>query len=203
MALAAVSADKLDIEARAMGTMSPLVRFVVHLIVLIGLLFAIFKTQPGGIAKYAAFGAFAIWIGQTLKPLLERLKVLGKTRDVLIMTTGVFVGMMALGFYDNQNLIGFGGYLMAGLLGLIFAQLLIMALATPAERKSAMNAVRIFGIALFAVLTAFDVQQIKESAKACARMKKLGFAPDYPVESIGLFLDYVNLFSKFGGLESD
>jgi FtsH-binding integral membrane protein len=107
--------------------------------------------------------------------------------------------MMALGFYDRQNMLGFGPYLLAGLIGLILAQALVMIFASPAEKEKAINWLRLIGIALFAVLTAYDVQLIKEGASGCRAAKKAGMAPDYPSESLGLFLDFVNIFVRFGG----
>lgn len=200
MAVAAVSAETLTLEEqlqKAVG--SPLLTLILNIVILIALIVGIFKTSPGSPQKYVLFAAFALWIGQTLKPLVDKLQARATLGRILALTTGVFLGMMAIGFYDRQNLLGFGPYLFAGLVGLIIVQLLIYAFASPAEKKTALNWLRLFGIALFAAYTAYDVQLVKANAAGCRNAKKAGRAPDYPVESLGLFLDFVNLFSKIGG----
>lgn len=200
MAIAAVSTETLTLEEqleRAVG--SKLISLLLSITIAIILIIGIFKTAPGSPQKYAFFIAFAVWIGQTLKPLVDRLQARATLGRVLTLTAGVFIGMMAIGFYDRQNLLGFGPYLFAGLIGLILVQLIIYALASPAEKGVALNWMRFIGIALFAAYTAYDVQLVKAGAAGCRAEKRAGRAPDYPQESLGLFLDFVNLFSRMAG----
>ena len=54
-------------------------------------------------------------------------------------------------------------------------------------------------VALFAVFTAYDVQVLRAGAKSCSKMQKnLKMDPDYPAESLGLYLDFVSLFIRLG-----
>ncbi len=200
MAIAAVSAETLDIDGQLKrATGSKLFGMLISVAITFALLFAVFFTRPGSPLKYAAFVGFAMMIGQSLHSLVDRLQDKQALTRVLALTTGVFVGMMALGFYDRQNLLGFGPYLFAGLLGLILVQILLVIFASPAEKEKALNWIRAIGVALFAVLTAYDVQVVKAGASGCRAAKKAGMAPDYPTESLGLFLDFVNLFNYIGG----
>lgn len=201
IAIAAASAEYVNLNDQLFQGQSILIQKIVSFIILIALLFGTMSAAPGGVLKYALFGGFAFWLGQSLHTLVKRLKDKQAIARVLTLTTGVFLGMMALGFYDRQNLLGFGPYLFAGLAGLILVELLILAFGTPEERKTGLNYTRLFGIGLFAVLTAYDVQVVKAGATACKALKKRGVPPDYPVESLGLFLDFANLFAKFGGGE--
>jgi uncharacterized protein len=204
LALAAVSAETLTLEEqleKAVG--SKLITILLSIAIAIVLIIGIFKTSPGSPQKYVFFVAFALWIGQTLKPLVDKLQARATLGRILALTTGVFLGMMAIGFYDRQNILGFGPYLFAGLAGLILVQLLIYAFASPAEKKTALNWLRLFGVALFAAYTAYDVQLVKAGAAGCRAARAAGRAPDYPVESLGLFLDFVNLFAKIGGGNSE
>lgn len=199
MALAAVSAETLTLEEQLeRATGSKLISLLLNFGIAIALMVAIFKTAPGSPQKYAFFAAFALWTGQILKPLVDKLQARATLGRILAMTAGVFLGMMAIGFYDRQNLLGFGPYLFAGLIGLIIVQLIIYFTASPDEKKTALNWLRLFGIALFAVYTAYDVQVVKAGAAGCRKERAAGRAPDYPVESLGLFLDFVNLFSRMG-----
>ena len=164
-----------------------------------GLLFGIYSTKPGGLPKYVFFGAFAFWIGQVIKPYVSRLKDKGTLTRILALTTGVFVGMMALGFYDSMNLLGFGPYLFAGLVGLIMAQLLLIGLGSPEEKREGFKFLNFFGVALFAAFTAYDVQVLRAGAASCRSVqKKFKTDPDYPAESLGLYLDFINLFGRIG-----
>jgi FtsH-binding integral membrane protein len=200
MAVAAASAEFLDTNAQLERAVdSKLVGTLLSVGIMFTLLFAVFLTRPGSPMKYAAFAGFAVMIGQTLKPLVARLQDTKALARILALTTGVFVGMMAVGFYDRQNLLGFGPYLLAGLLGLILVQILIVLLATPAEKGRALDWIRALGVAIFAAFTAYDVQVLKAGATGCRVAKKAGLAPDYPRESLGLFLDFANLFSYIGG----
>ena len=202
LAVSAVSAETSNIGVTMYGNSSVLVKTLGNLAILIGLIFAMYATKPGSVPKYIIFGAFAFWMGQVIKPYVVHLQDKGTLTRVLILTTGVFVGMMALGFYDSMNLLGFGPYLMAGLAGLIVAQLFLLALGTPAEKKAGFKLLNFFGVALFAAFTAYDVQVLRAGAKVCRTMqKKFKMDPDYPTESLGLYLDFINLFQGVGGLD--
>lgn len=199
LAISAASAETSNIGSTIYGNASVLIQFLGNLAIMLGLMFGVFLTRPGGVPKYAFFIAFAFWMGQILKPYVDKLDAKGALTRTLILTTGVFVGMMALGFYDSMNLLGFGPYLTAGLLGLIVAQLLLLSLGTPEEKRKGIQILNVVGVALFAVFTAYDVQVLRAGAKSCRRMQKnLKMDPDYPAESLGLYLDFVNLFQRLG-----
>ena len=170
-----------------------------NLFILFGLMYGIFLTKPGGIPKYAFFFAFSFWMGQILKPYVIKLQDKGTLTRTLVLTTGVFLGMMALGFYDSMNLLGFGPYLFAGLIGLIAAQLLLLSFGTDKEKKEGVKYLNLFGVALFAVFTAYDVQVLRAGAASCRKIQKIFKRdPDYPAESLGLYLDFINLFERLG-----
>jgi FtsH-binding integral membrane protein len=199
LAISAASAETSNIGATMYGNASVLMQFLGNLAILFGLMYGVLLTRPGGVPKYAFFVAFAFWMGQVLKPYVDRLDANGALTRTLVLTTGVFVGMMALGFYDSMNLLGFGPYLTAGLLGLIVAQLLLLALGTPEEKRKGIQILNVVGVAIFAVFTAYDVQVLRAAAASCRRMQKnLKMDPDYPVESLGLYLDFLNLFTRLG-----
>lgn len=199
LAISAASAEYSDIGTQLLPQSSVLVKFLVNIVIAIGLLYGTQLTQPGSIPKYAFFIAFAFWIGQTLKPYVERLEDKGTLTRVLILTTGVFAAMTALGFYDSGNFLGLGPYLLAGLLGLILAQFLVLALGTPEEKEKGIQWLNLIGVALFSLFTAYDIQVLRGMAKLCKTGKNSRFQPDYPVASLGIYLDFINLFTNMGG----
>ena len=201
LAISAASAQYSNLGEQLLGNSSLLIKAVVNIAAAIGLLVGLRMTAPGSLFKYPLFIAFAFWIGQALKPYVERLEDKGTLTRVLILTSGVFAAMTALGFYDSGNFLGLGPYLLAGLIGLIIAQLVLLALGTPEEKKKGIQWLQIFGVVLFSLFTAYDIQVLRVNARACRASKNRNFQPDYPVESLGIFLDFINLFVNMDSLE--
>jgi FtsH-binding integral membrane protein len=201
LAISAASAEYSNLGQQLLGGTSLLVQTLLSLGILLGLLFGTQMTKPGGFAKYGFFIAFAFWMGQSLKPYVDRLQDKGTLTRVLTLTTGVFAAMTALGFYDSGNFLGLGPYLLAGLIGLIIAQLLVLLLGSPEEKKKGIQWLNLIGVALFALFTAYDIQVLRVNAKLCRSGKNSPFQPDYPVESLGIYLDFINLFTNMGSDE--
>ena len=167
-------------------------------------LFAMFWTSPGPL-KYILFATFAGCLGQMLGPLVDHLQDKGVLRQVLLMVAGVFAGMTALAFYDRNSFLGFGPYLLAGLLGLIVAQIvgIVLGLTGAVTAQTFRDMAQVFawiGTVLFTVFVAYDTQQMKVRAGAMARSKTTN--PDYIEASLNLYLDVINLFSNIGSLKS-
>ena len=147
--------------------------------------------------KYVAAISFAYLIGQLSGPLVETLYEQNILARTLFLATGIFVGMVAVGLYDKNNMLGFGPYLFGALIGLIVAQIIIIILVdTRTIQKEqyfeGRKLLSFFGVGLFSLFAAYDTQVVKVHARQC---KKRG---DYINESLGLFLDFVNLFQYLG-----
>lgn len=159
------------------------------------LIWVVLMLEPGPL-KYVLAIAFAALLGQILTKFVKRLEDKKTLDDVLIIVAGIFLAMTAVGFYDNQNILGFGVYLFAALIGLIIARtLLILGIlgGAPTQSISAVNtALSWFGTILFTVYIAYDTQRIKEDSR---RKRK-----DYINSSMGLFLDVINLFENVGDI---
>ena len=171
---------------------------IVEIVLVFVLLFAMSYVQPGPL-KYVLFALFAVIMGQVLANFVARLKAENVLKDVLVTVGGIFLAMTALGFYDKQNILGFGSYLLAALIGLIVARLLLIAGAFGGVKmetiSSLSEALSWFGAGLFSIFVAYDTQRIKEIA---ARLKNR--TPDYVDASLGLFLDAINLFTNVGDI---
>jgi hypothetical protein len=195
LTISAVSAETSNIGNTIYGNTSVLIKFLANLAIMLLLLQGVFMTKPGGVPKYVLFIALAFWLGQLIQPYVRHLEDKGTLIEVLAMTAGVFGGMMALGFYDSMNILGFGPYLIAGLIGLIIVRFAVYALGTPEEKQKSIKWLNMFAVALFAVFTAYDVQVARVGAAFCRiAQRKLKIDPDYPVQSLGLYLDFLNIF---------
>jgi len=159
-------------------------------IAIFGLIYGIFLNKPGPI-KYILATLLCILIGQTLWPVVEDAENKKILREVLASVFGIFIAMTAVAFYDRGNILGFGPYLFAGLLGLILARLvlLVLQISDPGsidftKTKTLLNW---FATVLFSVYIAYDTQIIKYRARK---------PYDYVDMSLGLFLDIINLFTN-------
>ena len=176
------------------------VNFLLILALLVTLV--IQEITPPGVIKYIIFGVFILLMGQFLRPLEQQLNQQGLLTEVFVMTAGIFIPMVLLGFYDNTNILPWTSYLFVSLLGLIFARLVLYGLALTGyySDKQITNGSKIissFAVALFALLTSWDVNIIRKLAKTCKSN------PDYVNASMGLFLDVVNLFTGSSDLLSN
>jgi len=170
----------------------------------IGLIAVVIIQQffPPGIPKYLLFGTFILLIGQILRPLEQQLEEKGLLTEVMVMATGIFVPMVALGFYDKFNILPWYWYLFTSLFGLILARLILYGLAMTGyyddkQIRTGSKVISSFAIILFALLTTFDINIIRAKAKACRGN------PDYIDASIGIFLDYLNLFTSSANILSN
>jgi FtsH-binding integral membrane protein len=160
------------------------------------LIFILLAQSPGPL-KYGVALIYCAVIGQLMSSLVKKLEHKELLVQVMASVLGIFLGMSVIGFLDNQNILGFGGYLVAGLLGLLVARIgLLVAYGVGADASSISSVNKILswiGTALFAVFVAYDTQLLKKEAKS---LKK----PDYVNSSLGLYLDIINLFSDVGNL---
>jgi len=176
------------ISAENRLTDSPIV-VIIEMVAIFALIFMMGFTAPGPL-KYVMFAAFCYLFGQILASYVERLKAKGSLREVLASVAGIFLAMTIVGFVDNQNFLGFGGYLFAALIGLILARiaLLIANLSSPdaINFKNVNTLINWFATVLFAIFVAYDTQRLKD--------KQVQKSKNYVNSSLGLFLDIINLF---------
>jgi len=172
---------------------SRLVMFL-EFIAILGLVFVLSYNKPGPM-KYFLAALFCVLIGQTLWPVVESAENKNVLREVLASVFGIFLAMTAVAFYDRGNLLGFGPYLFAGLIGLILARIVLLVLnISKPESMDFTNTYTLlnwFGTVLFSVYIAYDTQVIRYRARK---------PYDYVDMSLGLFLDIINLFTNIEDL---
>jgi FtsH-binding integral membrane protein len=194
MGITALSAEYSNLGSKLVPG-SPITSAFVLLGISLALIFGMNYAAPGGILIYILFAAFAFALGQTIKPMVRRVEQNHQLVHILTLTTGLFVGMMAIGFYDNQHILGFGPYLLVALLGLIVAEVVWFLVSTPEQYKQSQSYSALFGIILFSFFTVYHTQVIKKRAQMCRAEVNRGNPPNYPVYSLLFLLDYANLFT--------
>lgn len=103
-------------------------------------------------------------------------------------TAGAFAGLSLVGYTTKRNLSAMGAFMTMGLFGLIIAMVVNMIWPMPGLGL----AISVIGVAIFAGLTAWDTQSLKESYYQVAgteyadRLAVMG--------ALNLYLDFINLF---------
>jgi uncharacterized protein len=147
--------------------------------------FRVQKMSAG--AVQATFWAFAAVMGASLAPIF--LIYTGTSiAKVFFITAAAFGALSLWGYTTKKDLSGFGTFLVMGLFGLIIASIVNIFL-----KSSAMEfIISCVGVLVFAGLTAYDTQRIKEmyfdGDAADTRTKKITMG------ALSLYMDFINLF---------
>lgn len=158
------------------------------LIMVFGFGAAVNKLSIQGARLY--FYAFAAAMGLSLSWIFMVFN-LGSITTTFLATSVAFLSLSLWGYTTKRDISGWGSFLMIGLVGIIVASLINIFLRSEAIQF----AVSIIGVLIFAGLTAYDTQKIKNTYlqmrgrvadNAIARMAIYG--------ALELYLDFINMF---------
>ena len=103
-------------------------------------------------------------------------------------SAGAFAGLSLYGYTTKKDMSGFGTFLIMGLIGLIIASVVNMFL-----QSAAMDfVISGLGVLIFAGLTAYDTQRLKEQYAYLRGTEFMGKA--VIMGATNLYLDFVNMF---------
>jgi FtsH-binding integral membrane protein len=150
-------------------------------------------------AAQTSFWVYAALVGASLSSIL--LVFTGSSiANVFFITAASFASLSVWGYVTKRDLTGWGSFLFMGLIGIIIAALVNLYLQSSAIQF----AISCIGVLVFAGLTAYDTQRIKDvyfevsgDATATAKASVFGALSLYQ-DFVGLF---VNLLSLMGGRE--
>ncbi len=111
--------------------------------------------------------------------------------QTFLVTAIAFAGLSLYGYTTKKDLSGMGTFLVMGLIGLIVASIVNIFLASSALAF----AISVIGVLIFAGLTAYDTQNIKNTYVAHAvhgDTEWLGKAAI--MGALNLYLDFINMF---------
>ena len=111
--------------------------------------------------------------------------------QVFLVTSIAFAGLSLYGYTTKKDISGWGTFLIMGVIGLIVASIINIFLQSPAM----MYAISMIGVLIFAGLTAYDTQNIKNTYIAHAvhgDQEWLGKAAI--MGALNLYLDFINMF---------
>ena len=139
-------------------------------------------------AARTTFFAFAAVMGASLSTLLIRYTG-ASVVQVFFITAASFGALSLYGYTTSRSLSAMGSFLMMGLIGLLIVMLVNIFLQSPALQF----AISALGVLIFAGLTAYDTQKLKEmyiygdyDGEAAAKASIFG--------ALTLYLDFINMF---------
>ena len=155
--------------------------------------FAFILVMNLGINKLSAgalqgiFWAFATCFGISLTTVLFRYT--GESvASTFFITAATFGALSLYGYTTKKSLSGMGTFLIMGLFGIIIASIVNMFIGS----FGLAFVINVAGVLVFAGLTAYDTQRIKESYYMMATGNAL--AKGAIMGAVSLYLDFVNLF---------
>ncbi|HEY0213763.1 MAG TPA: Bax inhibitor-1/YccA family protein [Paenirhodobacter sp.] len=110
--------------------------------------------------------------------------------QTFLVTAIAFAGLSLYGYTTKRDLSPMGSFLMMGLIGLVVASILNIFIASSALQF----AISVIGVLLFAGLTAYDTQNIKNTYLQLAATDRDFVGKAAILGALQLYLDFLNLF---------
>lgn len=173
------------------------VLFLAPLAFVFFLSFRIYSMSVG--AAQTAFWLFAAVMGASLSTIFLVYTSTSITQ-VFFVTAAAFGGLSLWGYTTKRDLSGWGSFLIMGVIGIVIAALVNIFLQSSALQF----AISVIGVLVFAGLTAYDTQQIKDNYYAV--MGDMTATTKAAIMgALNLYLDFINMFtsllSLFGNRE--
>ena len=135
----------------------------------------------------AMFWGFATLMGLSLSTIFL-VYTQASIAATFFATAAAFAGLSLWGYTTKKNLSGWGSFLIMGVIGLLVAMVINLFLQSPAL----MYAVSFIGVLIFAGLTAYDTQRLKEQYQYVRGTEFAGKA--VVLGALSLYLDFINMF---------
>ncbi len=111
--------------------------------------------------------------------------------QTFLITSIAFAGLSLYGYTTKRDISGWGAFLIMGVIGLIVASIVNLFLASSAV----MFAISVLGVLIFAGLTAYDTQRIKNDYIQHAQaMDSEWLGKSAIMGALNLYLDFINMF---------
>jgi hypothetical protein len=179
------------------GSARIIITFIIILCILFGLIYALQNVDPNNIvASNTIWIALILTLGILLIPTIwfgRLTNVVGLSGMLTILIT-IVVGY--IGYYYGDEIVKFNwdGYLNFALLILIFAIIIGLLIITDSQTMYIfIMTIYVLLLIIFVLLLLSNHKNLKENADKCIDGKVV---PNYPVESFGIFIKMLNIFSE-------
>ena len=149
------------------------------------------------IMKHLSWLVFICLIGITMFPIYIFTKMNNVFLKTLITTLIIVIGLTSVAFYKPELIsLSWGPILITLLLIGIIMSLLNIFMNKDNVSQNKWSYILSYGfVILFSFLLLYDTKKLQVQAKKCV-------IPDYINESIGIFLDIINLFANMGRINT-
>jgi len=135
----------------------------------------------------ALFWGFCVVMGLSLSTIF--LVFTGASiATTFFATAGAFAGLSLFGYTTKKSLSGMGSFMTMGLIGILIAMVINIFL----QSSGLQLAISILGVLIFAGLTAWDTQRLKQEYAMVAGTDFAGKA--VVLGALTLYLDFINMF---------
>jgi FtsH-binding integral membrane protein len=111
--------------------------------------------------------------------------------NTFLVTSIAFAGLSLVGYTTKRDLSGMGSFLIMGVIGLIVASIINLFLQSPVMHY----AISFIGVLIFAGLTAYDTQKIKNDYIAHAVQGDQEWLGNAAIMgALNLYMDFINMF---------
>jgi len=135
----------------------------------------------------ALFWGFAVVMGLSLSTIFV-VYTGASVAAAFFASAAAFAGLSLVGYTTKKDLSGMGSFLIMGVVGLIVASLINIFLKSPGLYW----AISFLGVLIFAGLTAYDTQRLKNAYYHVAGTEFMGKA--IVMGALSLYLDFINMF---------
>jgi len=174
----------------ATGSMTILgwVAMFLPLVMVFGFGAAINRLSAAGAQLF--FYAFAAAMGLSISWIFMAFTGISIAQTFLV-TSIAFAGLSLWGYTTKKDISGWGAFLIMGVIGLIVASIVNIFLASAAIHF----AISVLGVLIFAGLTAYDTQRIKNDYIQHAQaMDQEWLGKSAIMGALSLYLDFINMF---------
>ena len=153
----------------------------------------VFSIRPvmrsqGWQAGAVLFLLYSATLGVTVSTLLLRY-TFTSVAQAFFVTGGAFGGLTLFAFVTKKDLSGVGNFCMVGLIGIILASVVNIFVASSAVHF----AISVLGVLIFAGLTAYDTQKMKQYAYTQDTDNETGRRASI-MAALELYLDFIMMF---------
>jgi hypothetical protein len=138
-------------------------------------------------AAQALYWVFAVVMGLSMSTIFLVFTG-GSIATTFFATAAAFASLSLYGYTTKRDLSGMGTFLIMGVVGLIVASLLNLFL----QSSALMYAISAIGVLIFAGLTVYDTQRIKQIYYQVQGTDFIGKAAI--MGALALYLDFINMF---------
>lgn len=162
------------------------------IVVQLGLVVAIsgFINRLSTGAATALFMVYSILTGITLSSIFL-VYTTGSIVSTFLVAAGMFAALSIYGYSTRRDLSGLGRFLFMGLIGIVLASLINLFF----KNEAVTWAITYIGVFVFAGLTAYDTQKLKNMGQELTSHGDENLVKKYAVVgALTLYLDFINLF---------